>query len=307
MKPDLGALLVGMLLANHPKAAEMAKTLLNFKELLLVVFFLNIGLSGLPTQESVLMAALLLMILPIKALLYHLILTFFHLRSRTALLATSTLTNYSEFGLIVGAVGVTMGVIDQDWVTAIALALTGSFIIASVVNSRFASIYLPIRTFLKKIERQTLHVEDHPMQPGDAQIIILGMGRVGTGAYGYLNRHQEKKLLGVELNHDRVDGHKALDRNVIQGDATDSEFWEKARMSHKIELVLLAMPLHHGNVYATERLLAMGYDKQIAAIASHEDDAEELRQMGVDVVFNFYSEAGAGFAEHICKTPFLKH
>ena len=45
MKPDLGALILGMLLAGHSKASELSKALFNLKELLLVCFFLNIGLS----------------------------------------------------------------------------------------------------------------------------------------------------------------------------------------------------------------------------------------------------------------------
>ncbi len=49
MKADLGALILGMMLAAHPKASEMSKSLFNLKELLLVCFFLNIGLSEEPT------------------------------------------------------------------------------------------------------------------------------------------------------------------------------------------------------------------------------------------------------------------
>ena len=48
MKGDLGALVFGVLLANHPKSTELAKTLFSIKELFLVGFFLNIGMAGLP-------------------------------------------------------------------------------------------------------------------------------------------------------------------------------------------------------------------------------------------------------------------
>ncbi|TFG44384.1 MAG: potassium transporter Kef, partial [Syntrophobacterales bacterium] len=48
LKPDLGALVMGILLAGHPKADGLAKVLLSFKDLFLVGFFLNIGLSGTP-------------------------------------------------------------------------------------------------------------------------------------------------------------------------------------------------------------------------------------------------------------------
>ena len=43
LKGDLGALVVGVLIANHAKAEEMAKIMLGFKDLFLLGFFLSIG------------------------------------------------------------------------------------------------------------------------------------------------------------------------------------------------------------------------------------------------------------------------
>ena len=53
LKGDLGALVFGMLVAVHPKASELAKALLSFKDLFLVGFFLNIGISGAPSLAAV--------------------------------------------------------------------------------------------------------------------------------------------------------------------------------------------------------------------------------------------------------------
>lgn len=41
MKPDLGALVLGMMLAQHSKASELSKALFNLKELFLVCYFLK--------------------------------------------------------------------------------------------------------------------------------------------------------------------------------------------------------------------------------------------------------------------------
>jgi len=109
MKGDLGALIFGMLVADHPKAKEMARALLGFKDLFLVGFFLSIGLSGLPSLADLGIAAFLIILLPIKIALFFLLLTRFRLRARTATVTSLTLANYSEFGLIVGAVGVNEG------------------------------------------------------------------------------------------------------------------------------------------------------------------------------------------------------
>ena len=46
VKGDLGALIIGAMLASHPLAGDISKRLLGFKDLLLVGFFLSIGMSG---------------------------------------------------------------------------------------------------------------------------------------------------------------------------------------------------------------------------------------------------------------------
>lgn len=73
LKGDLGALILGLVIANHPKSSELAKSLLNFKELMLVGFFLSVGMQGLPSIEVIITALLLCLLLPIKTFLYYLI------------------------------------------------------------------------------------------------------------------------------------------------------------------------------------------------------------------------------------------
>ena len=48
MKGDLGALVFGMLLAGAPKAGELYRTLINFKDLFLIGFFLSVGMTAMP-------------------------------------------------------------------------------------------------------------------------------------------------------------------------------------------------------------------------------------------------------------------
>ena len=59
LKGDLGALIVGAMLASHPLAGDVSKRLLGFKDLLLVGFFLSIGMSGDLTVSAMLIAFLL--------------------------------------------------------------------------------------------------------------------------------------------------------------------------------------------------------------------------------------------------------
>lgn len=72
LSSELGALVLGALVADHPRAKELADSLWGLKEVLLVGFFLKIGMSGLPAAEMLGGALLLLLLLPFKALLFFL-------------------------------------------------------------------------------------------------------------------------------------------------------------------------------------------------------------------------------------------
>lgn len=69
-----------------------------------------------------------------------------------------------------------------------------------------------------------------------------------------------------------------------------------------LRLVMLAMPDHAANMQAVKQLAASEYDVVVAATAQFDDHVEELKAAGVQGAFNFYAEAGYGFAEHVCRT-----
>ena len=61
-------------------------------------------------------------------------------------------------------------------------------------------------------------------------------------------------------------------------------------------MVMLAMTKHQANLTTARHLVDLGFSGYICAIAPFEDQIEELRQAGVHAPFNFYDEAGLGFA-----------
>ncbi|MCK5667715.1 MAG: cation:proton antiporter, partial [Gammaproteobacteria bacterium] len=124
VKGDLGALILGIMFSAHPKASELSRQLLGFKDLFLVGFFLTIGLSGPLSIEVIGIALLLVVLVPIKGVFFFWLLTRFNLRARTSLLTSLSLANYSEFGLIVCVVGVANGWVGSEWLIVIAIALS---------------------------------------------------------------------------------------------------------------------------------------------------------------------------------------
>lgn len=301
MKPDLGALLVGMLLAGHPKTSELAKAILSFKDLLLVGFFLTIGLSGMPSVSTFGISLLLVFAIPFKVALFYLLLTRFKLRARTSTLASVSLATYSEFGLIVGALAAANDWLSNEWLIVFALSLSLTFVLASPLNSAAHHIYGMMNDFLRRFETKERLVDDQVVSAGHAEAAVFGMGRIGAAAYESLQNRYGKRVLGLDFDQQTVAKHCAKGLNVIQGDATDYDFWERIELDgSQIKVVMLAMPSFEANLYAVKRIRRKKSNTIIAAIVAFDDQIEILKDAGIDLVFSVHKEAGVGFADHVC-------
>tara|TARA_R110001592_G_scaffold205052_2_gene455446 strand:+ start:18671 stop:20233 length:1563 start_codon:yes stop_codon:yes gene_type:complete len=296
LKGDLGALVIGMLIAGLPKANEMYKSLMSFKDLFLISFFLLIGFRALPTLDMWMVAIALSIILPIKLMLFFAILTSLARRARTSLLSSLLLANYSEFGLIVASLSVTQGWLSEQWLVIIALSVSLSFVFSTLVYKSAHVIYGRNKSWLLKFQHKHGELlapyESYP----NAKILIIGMGRVGSGAYDELIKHSPNEVWGLEVDQERADIFKAKGLNVTWGDADDIEFWESINLS-KISLIMLAIPSVVEMKNIITQLKKINYSGRIAVIARYEDERLELIKLGADVAFNYYAEVGIGFAE----------
>ncbi|MGI9607596.1 MAG: cation:proton antiporter [Acidimicrobiales bacterium] len=296
IKPDLGALLAGFVLSSHPRAGELAERLLSFKDLFLVGFFVSIGLEGTPTGGAWLIGLILVALVPTRSATILLLLTRFRLRSRTALHTSITLSTYSEFGLIVVAAAVTEGLVDPEWLSVLAVAVSGSFIVTSSINSRRYVIYDRRFELLTRLERTPHLADDALIDTGPARVLIFGMGRVGVGAYDELTERGRGPVVGVDRDEAKVVAQLAAGRTVIMGDSLDRDFWERVSLHPEVELVIAATSNHQANLQCIERIRAFLPDARIAAVATYADQIDELREAGVDVARNLFEEAGQALA-----------
>jgi len=298
LKGDLGALIVGMVFAPHHKAKELAKSLIHFKDLMLVGFFLTIGLNADLSENSLIAAVLLLAIMPLKVSLYYMLTCLFRVRARTSLLNTFTLSNYSEFGLIVCALAASNQWISNEWLAVMGIVVAVTFIVASPLNTYPNQIYVRFEKWLIKCQTKQCLVLEKAVELNDAKILIFGMGRIGSSAYDTINQHSPGQVIGVDINPKNAQYHSEKGCTVIVADATDPNFWNRINHSN-VKMIMLSMPKHIQNVLALEQLKASGYTGSVSAIAVYPDEQRELEELGADSTYNFYLEAGSSFAEHV--------
>lgn len=288
---ELGALVIGALLAKHGKAQELADRLWSLKELFLIAFFLNIGLGGLPSVDDVWFAVTMVLLLPIQGIVFYIALVGFKLTSRSAFLGSVALTNFSEFGLIVAA-----AVLPQ-WSVPLALAVALSFLVSAPLNRYAHPLFDRFELFLSRFERHIRHPDEEKCDIGDANVLIMGIGRVGRAAYSVLSGQPSCRVIALDSDQDKVAKYFSRGVNCFYADAEHGNFWRELDTTG-LQAIILAMNCPEACIIAASQLRKSGYQGFIVAHTLFKDDARRILDAGANEAHLTMSEAGESLANH---------
>jgi hypothetical protein len=280
---------MGVLLSTHTRAKELGASLWSLKEVFLVGFFLQIGLTGLPDWGAMAFAAAMAVLLLLKGALFFALLVAFKLRARSAFLSALSLTAYSEFGLIVAAV------VLPEFIVPLAIAVSISFVVSAPLNRYAHPLFERLGNTLARYERDTIHPDEQPKDMDDADVLIFGMGRTGSAAYQHIEQHG-LKALGLDADTYKAKAHQDAGRNVLFADAEDSNFWRTCKLS-RIKAAILAMDDLEAKLIAARSLRQRGFSGPIVAHALHESHEERIRAAGADYTYLTMNQAGIRLAE----------
>ncbi|ULR39806.1 MULTISPECIES: cation:proton antiporter family protein [Thermus] len=291
----LGALFMGLGLSRYPGVGEVAERLWALREIFLVAFFIWAGMAVGP--DGVLAGLVLLLLLLLKPVFLFLPLVRQGFRARTAFLVGVGLGTYSDFGLVVAGVLQGLGQMTPQGVGAVALAVGGSFLLGTPLLQRAHSLYERWKSWLKRWEKPGLHLDEEPRGALGARWLVVGMGRMGTAAYRFLEEKGEK-VLGLDSDPAKVEYHTAKGRRVLYGDAEDPALWEGLELNG-VKGVILALPDLEARLRAARALRAKGFGGVVGAVSYAKEEDAPLKGAGVDVVFHPLLEAGERLAERV--------
>ncbi len=299
LKGGLGALLCGVLLGRTEKSAELYKSLVSLKDLFLIGFFLHIGFFGLPPLAVLVVALALALLVFLRPLIYYFLLVGFGLRARTAFVTGFSLCNYSEFGLIVGAIAVDSHILSPEWLTTLALVMALSLFIATPFNTRVHPLYSRCAHLLHQFERKERLERERIVSLEDATIVVLGMGRVGVGAYKTLHERYGDVVVGIEENLEKAKRLADEGYRCLPGDASDYDFWQDTKLVNR-RMLLVSLSNHRENLDVVHLAKQFHFPGILAVISRYPDHKAELESLGC-VTFNLYAGAGHGFAEYVLR------
>lgn len=300
---EVGAFVAGVSLASTPYRDALGARLTSVRDFLLLFFFLDLGaqlelgLLGARLAESLVFSLFVLIGNP---LIVMVIMGALGYRSRTGFLAGLTVAQISEFSLILGALGLSLGHIDAETMGLITLVglITISASTYMIIYSH--PLYERLAPWLKIFERRRPLREgagDAELDDTVPQMIVFGLGRYGIGISRTL-RESGWRVLSVDLNPELVRTGDPMGYPVLFGDAEDPEFIATLPLG-RTQWVVSTARERHVNLSLIHALQGLGYSGRIAIAAQSLEDVARLEQAGADLVLLPFEDAAREAAERI--------
>jgi hypothetical protein len=209
-------------------------------------------------------------------------------RKRTGFLAGLTVAQISEFSLILGAVGLSLGHIDAN--TLGLITLVGLITISVSTYMILYSHPLYERWGYSRENRRTGKRGGH-LSTGEKKfdVILFGVGRFGQGIAQTL-RQRGYRVLGVDFDPDLVRRHEGEGYSVRYGDAEAPEFLASLPLE-QVQWVLSSVPEKQVNLALLHGLHEQDYKGRVTVTAHSARDAEHLKDAGADRVLIPYADA----------------
>lgn len=295
---EVGAFLAGVSLASTPYREAIGSRLVTLRDFLILFFFIDLG-SRLDVGETAdqLWVALLLsaLVLVAKPAIVMALLGALRYRKRVSLETGLALAQVSEFSLILAALGLRMGHIDEQTtslLTAVALVtIAGSAYLLPHAGSIAARAGDALDIFERRAPRphDTVEVERPP------QVIVLGLGRYGSGVVARL-RERGIPVLGVDFDPIALGRWSRAGVEVLYGDAEDPELPSMLPLSAGAWVVSTIRRVD-ANVALLHALAHHGFTGNVAVAAHGAADAKRLTKAGAHHVLMPYGSAARDAVE----------
>ncbi len=299
---EVGAFVAGVSLASTPYRDALGARLVSLRDFLLLFFFIDLGagldlaLLGAQIPEALIFSLFVLIGNP---LIVMVIMGFLGYRKRTGFLAGLTVAQISEFSLILGALGLSLGHISVETMGLITLVGLITISVSTYLIIFSHPIYLRLAPWLTVFERKHPNRETEQSSEMDSnrEVVLFGLGRYGAGIAQAL-RERGCQVQSVDYNPELIrsgdnDGHP-----VLYGDAEDPEFIASLSLEH-VKWVISTARERHVNQSLIHTLKELGYRGQIAVTADSAAEAQQLQHAGADLVMVPYADAAAEAVERL--------
>ncbi|MCI5969076.1 cation:proton antiporter [Helicobacter sp.] len=312
---SLGAFLAGMIISNSPFKYQVASVLVYFRDLLLGVFFITIGM-----QVDVIFAAkyfvvvLILCVLMIlgKTLVMFAFLSFFR-GVRTGIRIALSLSQIGEFSFAIFLLasqhkilnlqldgGILSLVFGQEFLAKLTPHDIYQFLTLMVIFSMVATPFILERLDactdfmlrLLKIPTRS-HYKDNALNTSKEEVlndvIVCGYGLLGKKVVQFLE-DSNLNVLVIESNYDRVKDAQKNGIPIVYGNITDKMIFKEIEVQNSTA-VILCVESTNAISQACHHIMDISHHIRIIAQTKDDNLEEMLKGMGLYGVVNNHQES----------------
>jgi Kef-type K+ transport system membrane component KefB/Trk K+ transport system NAD-binding subunit len=308
---EVGAFLAGVSIASTEYREAIGARLVTLRDFLLLFFFIDLGarleLSQLGSQIGN-ATVFSLFVLIGNPLIVMVIMGIMGYRRRTGFMAGLAVAQISEFSLILGALGVSLGHIDMEAMGLITLVGVVTICASTYMILYSGKLYAWLSPFLKIFERKNPYREVNSgetyAQIG-SEILLLGLGNYG-GEIARNLLERGKSVLGVDFDPQTLARWRERGLPVVYGDGGDPEFLDSLPVE-RARWIVSTVRDRDLNITMLKLLRNRPFNGKTAVAARDEDEAVKLRAAGARVIFLPYHDAAEYASDSLTETPTLLH
>ena len=310
---EVGAFLAGISLASTVQRDAIGARLVVLRDFLLLFFFINLGAQLQLRQlgnELVKASVFSAFVLIGNPLIVMTIMGIMGYRRRTGFMCGLTVAQISEFSLILGALGLALGHIDEAAMSLITLVGLVTICASTYMILFSGPLYDRIGHLLKIFERRRPNREaadiDVPASaagamagmPGDPHqvaVIQFGFGNYGREIAGHL-RNRGRRVVVVDFDPHALTMARQQGFEAVYGDVGDPEILAQLPLD-AARWVVSAVRDATLSMALLNLLRDVGYKGQVAVSAGSPAEARDLRAAGAAEVLQPFSDAAEQAAD----------
>ncbi|MEO0491248.1 MAG: cation:proton antiporter family protein, partial [Cyanobacteria bacterium J06659_2] len=305
---EMGAFLAGVAIASTSYRVPISTRLTTLRDFLLLFFFINLGVHiDVHTLGSQVLPAVVLSVFVLvgKPVMVLGLMGRMGYRKYTSALTGLSLSQISEFSLILATLGVSLGHIDEEVVGLITLIglITMAVSTYLILDSHWLYAKLaPGLSFCERAIASLNHKEmpAHPLDVPPVEVIVFGLGRYGGRLIQNLQR-SGVEVFGVDFDPESVVQWRHKGFRTLYGDADDPELPGLLPLEDA-KWIVSTLPNCALGLTLLHTLKVHGFNGSIALTSHNRRDKEVLMNAGADLVLLPFRDAANQASQILTKT-----
>jgi Kef-type K+ transport system membrane component KefB len=293
----MGALIAGATLSTLPYREEISDRVTSIRSFFMILFFVSLGLKVTVPSLNIFLLSVLASVFLIASRFISMFPPLFLMKKglRVSFLAPLNISQISEFSLVIAAIGVSFGHIDENIMTIILFTLMITAVASTYMIGYSHSLFLFTERILKKFGLKDIPVTETE-KPETAEkefvypILFLGFYKVASSLLRALENHDAKildKILVLDFNPEVCQELNKRGIKCMFGDLGNTGILNEAGIE-KAHLVVSTIP--DTILKGTTNMAILNYTKRVnpgakvVVTAERVLSAEELWNAGADFV-----------------------